>query len=80
MTTTTAGVQGRAGDRHVAGTGTADIPVRRFGTPPPLEEDLAYEVMRDEISARTIGEHGAAAVWMAALSAACITGFLLYAA
>jgi hypothetical protein len=59
--------------------GSPAIPVRRFGTLPPVEDDLAYEVMRDEVSARTIAEHGAAAVWMAALSAACLAGVLLYA-
>ena len=60
--------------------GTAAIPVRRFGTPPVPDDDLAYEVMRDEFTARTIAEHGAAAIWMAALSAACIGALVLYVA
>ena len=59
--------------------GSAAIPVRRFGAVPPPEEDLAYDVLHDEESARTIAEHGAAAVWVAGLSAACVAGLLLYA-
>lgn len=53
------------------------IPVRRFGAFQPPEPELEYEVEPDP-SARTIAEYGAAAVWMAALSAACVAGVILY--
>lgn len=53
------------------------IPVRRYGVLLPPEPDLEYEVEAD-VSARTIAEYGAAAVWMAALSAACVAGVILY--
>jgi hypothetical protein len=57
-----------------------DIPVRRFGiAPPPPEEDLCYEVETQASAARTIGERGAVAVWLGALTAACVAAFLLYA-
>lgn len=59
-------------------TGSAPgIPVRRFGTLQIHEEELAYEVESDA-SARTIAEYGAAAVWTAGLSVACIAGVVLY--
>lgn len=57
-----------------------DIPVRRFGSVPPLEDDIAYEVVQDAAAARTIAEYGSAAVWMAGLSVACLAGLALYVA
>lgn len=66
-----------ASGRSVAVGSAVDIPVRRFGTLQPPDEDLAYEVEADP-AARTIAEYGAAAVWMAALSAACVAGLVLY--
>jgi hypothetical protein len=66
-----------AASRPVPAASAPGIPVRRFGTLPLPEPDFAYEVEPDA-SARTIAEYGAAAVWMAALSAACVAGVVLY--
>jgi hypothetical protein len=56
-----------------------DIPVRRYGmVPPPPEEDLCYEVEPQAPEVGTIAERGAIAVWLGALTAACIAAFLLY--
>jgi hypothetical protein len=63
--------------RPVRAGSAPGIPVRRFGELQPFEPDLEYEVEHDA-SARTIAEYGAAAVWMAALSAACVAGVVLY--
>lgn len=63
--------------------GTAQVPVRRFGTVPPLPEEPAFlefeEEEEDVPRGRTIGERGALAVWMAAAVVAVVAGVLLYA-
>lgn len=65
--------------------GTAQVPVRRFGTVPPLPEEpafLEFEEEEEEEKAprgRTIGERGALAVWMGAAVVAVVAGVLLYA-
>lgn len=67
-----------ASSRPVRVDSVPGIPVRRFFGPlQGPEPDLEYEVEHDA-SARTIAEYGAAAVWMAALSAACVAGVILY--
>ena len=59
--------------------GTAQVPVRRFGTVPPVRGDLRSLEAAEAPPVRTIGERGALAVWLAALAAALVAGFLLYA-
>lgn len=62
--------------------GTAQVPVRRFGTVPPLPEEPAFLEGEEEEEAprgRTIGERGALAVWMGAAVVAVVAGVLLYA-
>lgn len=63
--------------------GTAQVPVRRFGTVPPLPEEPAFlEFEEEEEEAprgRTIAERGALAVWMGAAAVAVVAGVLLYA-
>lgn len=56
------------------------IPVRRFGTVPPLEDEPVWQV--ETLAAgnpRTIGEYGGTAVFLAAIGAAAVAGLLLYA-
>ncbi len=62
--------------------GTAQVPVRRFGTVPPLPEEPAFleGEEEDEVSrGGSIGERGALAVWMGAAVVAVVAGVLLYA-
>lgn len=61
--------------------GTAQVPVRRFGTVPPLPEEPALLEGEEEEAprGRTIGERGALAVWMGAAVVAVVAGVLLYA-
>lgn len=56
------------------------IPVRRYGTVPPLAEDEpGWEIEPGTASApRTIAETGATAVFLAALGAAALAGWALY--
>lgn len=57
----------------------ARIPVRRFGAAPDaFDEELSEPQPLESPSARTIAETGAGAVWLAALLAGCVAGYLLY--
>lgn len=58
------------------GTGS-DIPVRRFGSLPPLDDEPVWEQM-DPGRPRTVGDSGGAAVLLVALATAAIVGLLLY--
>ena len=56
------------------------IPVRRYGTVPPLEDEPVWQVEALPAEGpRTIAEYGGAAVFLAALGAAAVAGCLLYA-
>jgi hypothetical protein len=60
--------------------GTAQVPVRRYGTVPPPPEEVPYlEAQDDEPPPRTIGERGGLAVCVGGLLAALVGGALLYA-
>ena len=56
------------------------IPVRRYGTVPPLEDEAAWmvEPLASEEPPRTIAEIGGAAVFLAAMGAAAVAGWVLY--
>jgi len=61
--------------------GTAQVPVRRFGTVPPAPDEVLFleGAQQEAPRASTIAERGALAVWLAALAAALVAGWLLYA-
>ncbi|MBC5786359.1 hypothetical protein H8N03_25705 [Ramlibacter sp. USB13] len=57
------------------------IPVRRYGTVPPLDDEPAWvvEPLASGEAPRTIAEYGGTAVLLAAAAAAAVAGWLLYA-
>lgn len=82
----TAGVRDGAGSdsgtlagpdaRHAIGT-RGDIPVRRYGSVPPLDDEPVWEQI-DARPPRTIADSGGAAVLLVALATAAVVGLLLY--
>jgi hypothetical protein len=55
----------------------SDIPVRRYGTVPLLDEGAVWEKV-DARAPRTIAEAGGTAVLLVALGTAAVAGLLLY--
>jgi hypothetical protein len=55
----------------------SDIPVRRYGTVPLLDEDRVWEKV-DMRRPRTIAEAGGTVVLLVALATAAVAGLLLY--
>jgi hypothetical protein len=67
-----------AGANVACGIGMrSDIPVRRYGSVPPLDDEPVWEQI-DARPPRTIAESGGAAVLLAALATAALVGLLLY--
>ena len=54
-----------------------DIPVRRYGSVPPLDDEPVWENI-DARPPRTIADSGGAAVLLVALATAVIAGLMLY--
>ena len=58
--------------------GTPDIPVRRYGTVPPLPEDERVWEIESGRAPRTIADHGGILVLLAGILAAVLGAWLLY--
>ena len=55
----------------------SDIPVRRYGSVPPLDDEPVWEQV-DRGRPRTIADSGGTAVLLVALATAAVVGLLLY--
>jgi hypothetical protein len=66
--------------RPYAIAGDPGIPVRRYGTVPPLEDEPAWEVepLATAEAPRSVGDYGGTAVFLAAAVAAALAGCVLY--
>ena len=70
---------GRAGIASDAGRpiGNSDIPVRRYGRIPLLDDEPGWEIETGPVP-RTIADFGGKAVLLAALGTAVLAGLLIY--